>query len=82
MESPEDMIVSGQSYKWNHNASNWIRNSLLPFDMELRGLTGDPIVEVWEQEGDVILAPNSLDMRVNGGGMGAVNIQKFGKKVQ
>jgi hypothetical protein len=39
------------------------------------------VIEERCQEGGVILAPDSLDMRTNGGGMSAVNINKIGRKI-
>ncbi len=80
MESDNPLVISDSSYTWNHHASKWMRETVTKYDLSLRRIVGPVVLEERCQEGAVILAPDSLDMRVNGGGMGAVNMNKFGKK--
>lgn len=77
MEGSDPLVISGNSYTWNHHASDWMRDTVCRYDLELRGIGGPVLIEERCQEGSVVLAPDSLDMRVNGGGMAAVNLKKL-----
>jgi len=77
MESENPLVISDASFRWNHYGSKYMRSVVAAFDLGLRGIEDAPRIEERSQEGSVILAPDSLDMRTNGGGMSAVNMKKL-----
>lgn len=76
---------NGTEYPWNHFGSRYMRERVARRDLNNWGDAGllnptEVVLDVRCQEGGVILAPDSLDMRMNGGGMNAVNMNKIGRK--
>lgn len=81
LESDPEILPSGASH-WNTLGSRYMReivanNDLLGVDLATQPCTHrEAVIEERCQEGTVILAPDSLDMRTNGGGMGAIRSLK------
>ncbi len=87
IESDPEILQPGQAH-WNTMGSRYMRvtvanNDILGVDLATRFDGVDAaVIEERCQEGSVILAPDSLDMRTNGGGMNAVNMKTFNKSVK
>ena len=81
LETEEKLFANGEEHKWNFNASRYMRERVPGF-VDDEYLTKPILIDERCQEGSVILAPDSLDLRVNGGGMPAVSLNKIGRKVQ
>ncbi len=76
----EDLRLNGVTVWVNSNG-----DEILPGDGYLgprTQMTPKPALDIRCQEGSVILAPDSLDMRVNGGGMPAVSTRPFNKSLK
>lgn len=92
MESDPEVEVSGRPH-WNTMGSKYMRETVAKADLEscvidLEGsgiaqyVPASVVIEERCQEGSVILAPDSLDMRTNGGGMPAVDMRAFNKSLK
>lgn len=76
MESDPEILPAGATH-WNTFGSRFMREVVTAADLLSNGLDWKAVIEERCQEGNVILAPDSLDMRTNGGGMAAVNLRKM-----
>ncbi len=77
---------NGSTFPWNDFGSRYMRERVARRDLINWGEAGllnptEVVLDVRCQEGGVILAPDSLDMRMNGGGMNAVNLNSIGRKI-
>lgn len=68
MEHHGDTLVDGRMVKWCRFGARFLREVAAKDDLALRGIEGDPVIEVEYQEGLISLAPDSLDLMANGGG--------------
>ncbi len=94
MESDIKLVIGLDEFPWNHNGSRYMReviatNDLLGLELSTplsarEELAGGQraVIEDRCQEGLILMAPDSLDMRTNGGGMGAVNMKPFNKSLK
>ncbi len=82
LESDPAILPSGATH-WNTYGSRYLREVVAQTDLEnCTGHPGAVIIDERCQEGSVILAPDSLDMRTNGGGMAAVDMKSFNKSLK
>ncbi len=87
MESDRKLLIGTDEFAWNHNGSKYMREVIATNDMLGKELSS-PIEAVHSmiedrcQEGLILMAPDSLDMRTNGGGMSAVNMKPFNKSLK
>ena len=86
MES-DPMVLPDGCPHWNTFGSRYMRetvanNDLLGVDLSTPCTHREAVIEERCQEGAVILAPDSLDMRTNGGGMQAVDMKAFNKSLK
>jgi len=88
MESDEKLVIGLDEFQWNHNGSRYMRevianNDLLGIELSTQPCTHrEAVIEERCQEGLIVMAPDSLDMRTNGGGMGAVSMKSFNKSLK
>jgi hypothetical protein len=84
----DPLILPDGCQHWNTLGSRYMReivanNDLLGLDPCTQPCTErTAVIEERCQEGSVILAPDSLDMRTNGGGMQAVDMKAFNKSLK
>lgn len=86
MESDPAVLLPGQPH-WNTCGSRYMRETVAKADLESCadefGVIPTAVtLDERCQEGSVILAPDSLDMRTNGGGMSAVDMKAFNKSLK
>jgi hypothetical protein len=88
MESDRKLVIGEDNYQWNHNGSRYMReiianNDLLGVDLSTQPCSHrEAVIEERCQEGLITLAPDSLGMRVNGEGIGAVSMKPFNKSLK
>ncbi len=98
MESDIKLVIGLDEFPWNHNGSRYMREVIATNDLMGRELSTPligpmgqlpdsnpiihPVIEDRCQEGLILMAPDSLDMRTNGGGMEAVNMKPFNKSLK
>lgn len=74
------IMHNGEEYPWNDFGSRFLREVVTREDLNLSATSDPPELEIRCQEQSIILSPDSLQMRTNGGGMPAVQVNRFGKK--
>lgn len=78
-----EILHNGEHLPWNEHGSKFLRDRVTRDDLVLNGIPDvEPFLDIRCQEGSIILAPDSLDMRVNGGGMGAVHSRPVNKSIK
>ena len=75
LESDTPMLVGKDAFSWNHYGSRYLRDVVAKLDADENGL-GKVVIEERSQEGLILMPPDSVDMRTNGGGIRAIG-KKF-----